>query len=99
MLSALNCLALIVAIVILTNKDAYQANAATTLMPAVCSAQEEASLPCVCCKKSCWFGIAEMTTAYFGHMPGERSDAESKFTLAMMRQCFVTECANACTSH
>ncbi|PIC15757.1 hypothetical protein B9Z55_022611 [Caenorhabditis nigoni] len=72
------------------------ANASSSVMPSMCSATEEASMPCVCCKKACWFGIAEMTTAYFGHMPGERSDAEAKFTLAMMHSCFKLECADSC---
>ncbi|CAL2049079.1 unnamed protein product [Caenorhabditis brenneri] len=75
---------------------ALQANAA--LMPNMCSVQEEEAAPCVCCKKGCWFGIAEMTTNYFGHMPGERSDAESRFALAMMSQCFKLECSEVCSS-
>ncbi|CAA86410.1 neuronal small secreted protein [Caenorhabditis elegans] len=77
-----------------------QVGAASSLMPNVCNAGEETAMPCVCCKKACWFGIAEMTTAYFGHMPGERSDAEAKFTLAMMNQCFKLECNETCaTAH
>uniref|UniRef100_A0A1I7TZW1 Uncharacterized protein n=1 Tax=Caenorhabditis tropicalis TaxID=1561998 RepID=A0A1I7TZW1_9PELO len=77
---------------------AIQAEAGSTLMPSMCSADEDAAMPCVCCKKACWFGIAEMTTSYFGHMPGERSDAEAKFTLAMMNQCFKLECSDSCPS-
>ncbi|EFO97321.1 hypothetical protein CRE_16771 [Caenorhabditis remanei] len=78
--------------------QATTADAASSIMPNVCTPQEEAGMPCVCCKKACWFGIAEMTTAYFGHMPGERSDAEAKFTLAMMNQCFKLECSDSCPS-
>ncbi|CAI2357599.1 unnamed protein product [Caenorhabditis sp. 36 PRJEB53466] len=73
-----------------------QASALPTVMPTVCTATEELALPCVCCKKACWYGITDMTTSYFGHMPGERTDAEAKFTLAMMRQCFAVECADVC---
>ncbi|EGT33099.1 hypothetical protein CAEBREN_05074 [Caenorhabditis brenneri] len=73
-----------------------QANAA--LMPSMCSDQEKDVLPCMCCKKSCWFGISEMTSNYFGHMPGERNDAEAKFAIAMMRECVKIECSDACSS-
>ncbi|EGT52501.1 hypothetical protein CAEBREN_23460 [Caenorhabditis brenneri] len=81
-----------------------QVNAA--LMPSMCSDQEKDVLPCMCCKKSCWFGISEevevglqMTSNYFGNMPGERNDAEAKFAIAMMRDCVKFECLGACSYH
>ncbi|CAL2048769.1 unnamed protein product [Caenorhabditis brenneri] len=73
-----------------------QANGA--LMASMCSDQEKDVLPCMCCKKSCWFGISEMTSNYFGNMPGERNDAEAKFAIAMMRECVKFECLDACSS-
>ncbi|EGT52580.1 hypothetical protein CAEBREN_13862 [Caenorhabditis brenneri] len=74
-----------------------QVNCAPSVMPTVCTVRQVNALPCMCCRKSCWYGMSEMTSGYFGNMPGERNDAEARFTIALMHECVKLECSEACS--
>ncbi|EGT52479.1 hypothetical protein CAEBREN_17121 [Caenorhabditis brenneri] len=75
---------------------AHEVNARISLMPPMCSTEEMSAWPCMCCRKACWYGVSEITTTYFGNIPGKRSDSEARLTIGMMSQCFNLECADVC---
>ncbi|CAB3397596.1 unnamed protein product [Caenorhabditis bovis] len=71
-------------------------NAAPQAPPTSCSVDERSNMPCVCCKKDCWYSIAAAATHELGHMPGEAGEREAMATLKLIRACMITECANVC---
>ncbi|CAL2048682.1 unnamed protein product [Caenorhabditis brenneri] len=77
---------------------AFQGDTGSFFLPITCSVQQQAVQPCFCCRRSCWVGIAQMTTKYFGNIPGERNDAEAMFALSMMRKCMENQCHALCSA-
>ncbi|KAF8381033.1 hypothetical protein PRIPAC_70175 [Pristionchus pacificus] len=53
-------------------------------------------MPCVCCKKNCWYTIASVATHELGHMPGEAGEAEAMATLRLIRACMISQCSDIC---
>ncbi|GMT10017.1 hypothetical protein PFISCL1PPCAC_1314, partial [Pristionchus fissidentatus] len=66
--------------------------------PASCGVDEYREMPCVCCKKSCWYTIASAATHELGHMPGEAGEAEAMATLRLIRACMIADCSDVCPS-
>uniref|UniRef100_A0A8R1DQ13 Uncharacterized protein n=2 Tax=Caenorhabditis japonica TaxID=281687 RepID=A0A8R1DQ13_CAEJA len=66
--------------------------------PTSCAIDERAQIPCVCCKKDCWYSIAAAATHELGHMPGEAGEREAMATLKLIRACMITECSGICTA-
>ncbi|CAI5455531.1 unnamed protein product [Caenorhabditis angaria] len=61
-----------------------------------CTDAQQILMPCVCCKKECWFTATEMATEYYGHMPGTGGQSETQMTLQIMRTCMQDECGDVC---
>uniref|UniRef100_A0A158P7T2 Uncharacterized protein n=1 Tax=Angiostrongylus cantonensis TaxID=6313 RepID=A0A158P7T2_ANGCA len=61
-----------------------------------CSADDRTQLPCMCCKKDCWYSIAAAATHELGHVPGEAGEREALATLHFIRACMQTDCAAQC---
>ncbi|CAI2354699.1 unnamed protein product [Caenorhabditis sp. 36 PRJEB53466] len=64
--------------------------------PSSCAIDERAQIPCVCCKKDCWYSIAAAATHELGHMPGEAGEREAMATLKLIRACMIAECSGIC---
>ncbi|XGW03122.1 hypothetical protein V3C99_014818 [Haemonchus contortus] len=64
--------------------------------PEACTVEEHSRMPCVCCKKDCWYTIAAAATHELGHMPGEAGEREAIATLRLIRACMISECEAAC---
>ncbi|VDL71086.1 unnamed protein product [Nippostrongylus brasiliensis] len=64
--------------------------------PQACSISEHEEMPCVCCKKDCWYTIAAAATHELGHIPGEAGEREALATLRLIRTCMVNECGSVC---
>ncbi|CAL2048750.1 unnamed protein product [Caenorhabditis brenneri] len=74
-----------------------QVSAIPTFLLNICSLDEQQVMPCTCCKKTCWYDTVEMATEHFGNMPGELNEAETRFTIGIMRQCIKAKCTDVCT--
>ncbi|ETN85337.1 hypothetical protein RB195_012763 [Necator americanus] len=61
-----------------------------------CTAEQHTEMPCLCCKKDCWYTIASAATHELGHMPGEAGEREALATLRLIRTCMITDCADIC---
>ncbi|CAL2044989.1 unnamed protein product [Caenorhabditis brenneri] len=66
--------------------------------PTSCAIDERAQIPCVCCKKDCWYSIAAAATHELGHMPGEAGEREAMATLKLIRACMISECSGICSA-
>ncbi|KJH53468.1 hypothetical protein DICVIV_00406 [Dictyocaulus viviparus] len=64
--------------------------------PNACSAKEHMQIPCVCCKKDCWYTIASAAAHELGHLPGEAGEREALATLRLIRACMVNDCSAVC---
>ncbi|VDP25156.1 unnamed protein product [Heligmosomoides polygyrus] len=71
-------------------------SAPSSKAPPACSVEEHSQMPCVCCKKDCWYTIAAAATHELGHMPGEAGEREAMATLRLIRACMVSDCADLC---
>ncbi|EYC07866.1 hypothetical protein Y032_0068g176 [Ancylostoma ceylanicum] len=64
--------------------------------PKACTVEEHSEMPCICCKKDCWYTIASAATHELGHMPGEAGEREALATLRLIRACMISDCAGVC---
>ncbi|CAD6189953.1 unnamed protein product [Caenorhabditis auriculariae] len=62
-----------------------------------CSVEAHLQMPCICCKKDCWYSVAAAATHELGHMPGEAGEREAMATLKLIRACMIADCAPICS--
>ena len=91
---------LLSSIVVIVVVQKSESNPVTMEQPedsATCSPSYRRQMPCICCKKDCWYTIASAASHELGHMPGEAGEQEALATLRLIRECMIEECGDICT--